>query len=190
MVRLVDAVTGLSVLRLALVPPVIGLVLAGPRTRYAYVAAAAIFAVAAFTDFLDGYLARRWQSTSTLGSFLDTTADKVLVTGALIALVSVGRASPWLATVIVARELLVLGLRGVVAAGGGAVMAPSFWGKLKANVQFAAVLMAMLRSGGRWGPWYPDQWLMGAAALLAVVSAVQYVTRFASAAPAPRGPAT
>lgn len=189
MVRLVATVTGLSALRLALVPPVIGLVLAGPRTRYAYVAAAAVFAVAAFTDFLDGYLARRWRLTSTLGSFLDTTADKVLVTGALIALVSVGRASPWLATVIVGRELAVLGLRGVVAASG-AVMAPSLWGKLKANVQFAAVLLALLRSGGRWGPWYPDEWAMGAAALLAVVSAAQYFARFASAVTAPRGRAT
>ena len=178
-------VTGLSALRIALVLPVMALVLAGPDTRYAYVAAAAVFTVAVVTDFLDGYLARRWRMTTTLGSFLDTTADKVLVAGALIALVSVGRASPWLVTVIVSRELAVLALRGLVAAGG-TVMAPSLWGKLKANVQFAAILLAILRAGTEWGPWYPDEWVMGAAAVLAVTSAVQYFNRFGLSAPADR----
>lgn len=182
-------VTGLGALRIALVLPVMALTLAGPDTRYAYVAAAAVFTVAAVTDFLDGYLARRWRLTSTLGSFIDTTADKVLVTGALIALVSVGRASPWLVTVIVSRELAVLALRGVVAAGG-TVMAPSLWGKLKANVQFAAVIMALLRPDGRWGPWYPDEWVLGTAALLAVVSAAQYMVRFSAALPARGASAT
>lgn len=175
-------VTGLSALRIALVIPVMALVLAGPDTDHAYVAAAAVFGAAVVTDFLDGYLARRWRVTTTLGSFLDTTADKVLVAGALVALVSVGRASPWLATVIVSRELAVLALRGMVAAGGS-VMAPSIWGKVKANVQFAALLMAMLRVDAVWGPWHPDQWVLGAATVLAVVSAAQYFARFSGAVP-------
>jgi CDP-diacylglycerol--glycerol-3-phosphate 3-phosphatidyltransferase len=175
-------VTGLSALRIALVIPVMAMVLAGPGTRYAYVAAAVVFAIAVLTDFLDGFLARRWKVTTTLGSFLDTTADKVLVAGALVALVSVGRASPWLTTVIVSRELAVLALRGAVAAGGS-VMAPSIWGKLKANAQFAALAMAMLRVDTTWGPWHPDQWALGAAAVLAVVSAVQYFARFSGAVP-------
>jgi CDP-diacylglycerol--glycerol-3-phosphate 3-phosphatidyltransferase len=175
-------VTGLSALRIALVIPVMALVLAGPDTDHAYVAAAVVFGAAAVTDFLDGYLARRWRVTTTLGSFLDTTADKVLVAGALVALVSVGRASPWLATVIVSRELAVLALRGMVAAGGS-VMAPSMWGKIKANVQFAALLMAMLRVDARWGPWHPDQWVLGAATVLAVASAVQYFARFSGEVP-------
>lgn len=178
-----NRVTGLSALRIALVAPIMALVRAGPDTRHAYVAAAGVFAVAVVTDFFDGYLARRWQVASTLGSFLDTTADKVLVAGVLIALVSVGRASPWPATIIVARELAVLALRGVVAAGGS-VMAPSIWGKLKANVQFAALFLAMVRSGARWGPWRPDEWVLAAAAALAVLSAGQYFARFASAMPA------
>jgi CDP-diacylglycerol--glycerol-3-phosphate 3-phosphatidyltransferase len=182
----VNTVTGLSALRIALVAPVMALVLAGPRTSAAFVGAAAVFAVAASTDFLDGYLARRWRLTTTMGSFLDTTADKVVVTGALIALVSVGRCSPWLATVIVSRELAVLALRGVVAANG-TVMAPSLWGKLKANVQFLAVILAMLRPGGPWGPWYADQWALAAAAVLAVTSAAQYLLRFRSGASAPVG---
>ena len=77
---------------------------------------AALFAFAAATDWVDGYLARRWEVTTKLGSFLDTTADKLLVTGVLIALVAVERASPWVAIIIIGRELMVLGLRGVIAA--------------------------------------------------------------------------
>jgi hypothetical protein len=88
------------------------LILAGPDHGSAYTAAAVVFAVAASTDFVDGYLARRWAVTTKLGSFLDTTADKLLVSGALIALVDVRRASAWIAAIIVGRELLILGLRG------------------------------------------------------------------------------
>ena len=80
-----------------------------------FAAAAAVFTVAAATDFLDGYLARRWHRTSDLGVFLDTTADKMLVAGALIALVAVGHASAWAAAVIVWRELAVLGLKAAAA---------------------------------------------------------------------------
>src|SRR5919197_4892215 len=117
------------------VPVVMALLLEVRHSDAAYAVAAAVFGVAAATDFFDGYLARSWGATSKLGSFLDTTADKLLVTGPLIALVEVGRASAWIAFVIVGRELLILGLRGGVAAEG-TVMKPSPWGKLKANAQF------------------------------------------------------
>src|SRR4051794_31535501 len=94
------------------------LILAGDRVRYAYVVAGILFAIAAATDFFDGLLARRWAQTSTLGSFLDTTADKLLVSGALVALVAVDRASPWIAFLIIGREILIMGLRGAIAADG------------------------------------------------------------------------
>src|SRR5262249_23624054 len=80
------ALTGARILA---VPAVMALILAGPDHHSAYAAAAIVFAVAAMTDFADGYLARRWAVTTKLGSFLDTTADKLLVTGPLIALVEV-----------------------------------------------------------------------------------------------------
>ena len=134
----------LTYTRIALVPVVMALILLGPDTDYGYSLAAVVFALAATTDFLDGFLARRWGASSTLGSFLDTTADKLLVSAALIALVDVGRTSAWIAAVIVGRELIILGLRGAVAAEG-AVFPPSLWGKLKTNVQFAAILLAILR---------------------------------------------
>src|ERR687885_168867 len=92
--------------------------------------AAVLFAVAAITDFLDGYLARRWRVTTTLGSFLDTTADKLLVSGVLVALVDVDRASAWITVLIIARELVILGLRGAMASDG-TVVQPSTVAKWK-----------------------------------------------------------
>ena len=166
--------------RIALVPVVMALILTGPDSDLAYSLAAVLFALAATTDFLDGYLARRWAVTTTLGSFLDTTADKLLVSGALIALVEVDRASPWIAAVIVGRELLILGLRGVVAADG-TVFAPSVWGKLKTNVQFVAILLAIVRYDEPLGPLLLDEWAMLAAAVVTVLSAVEYLARFSSA---------
>jgi CDP-diacylglycerol---glycerol-3-phosphate 3-phosphatidyltransferase len=165
--------------RIALVPAVMGLILLEGDWRHAETAAAAVFAIAAVTDFVDGYLARRWEVTSSLGSFLDTTADKLLASGALIALVAIDRASAWIAAVIVARELVILGLRGVVATEGG-TLDPSVWGKLKTNVQFLAILLAILRPGDPLGPFYVDEWVMLAAAFITVASALEYLTRFAS----------
>lgn len=170
----------LTYTRILAVPAVMALILAGPDHDWAYPAAAIVFAVAASTDFADGYLARRWAVSTKLGSFLDTTADKLLVSAALIALVDVDRASPWIAAIIVGRELLILGLRGVVA-GDGMVFPPSIWGKLKANVQFVAIFLAIVRWGGRLGPLYFDEWVMIAAAAITVMSAVEYLTRFSSA---------
>jgi CDP-diacylglycerol--glycerol-3-phosphate 3-phosphatidyltransferase len=167
----------LTSVRIALVPAVMGLIVLDRPDHLEDVAAAVLFALAAATDFLDGYLARRWHVTSTLGSFLDTTADKLLVSGALIALVADGRASPWIATVIVGRELLIMGLRGVVASEG-ALLQPSIWGKLKTNVQFLAILLAILRYDDRLGPLFLDEWAMLAAVIVTVLSAVEYLARF------------
>jgi CDP-diacylglycerol---glycerol-3-phosphate 3-phosphatidyltransferase len=168
---------GITYLRMILVPVVMALILIGDDTRGAFVVAAVLFATAAGTDFVDGFLARRWDVSTTLGSFLDTTADKLLVSGALIALVGVGRASPWAATIIVGRELLILGLRGFVAADG-TVMSPSIWGKLKASVQFVAITLAIVRTSEELGPLFLDEYVMIVAVAITVMSAVEYLTRF------------
>lgn len=172
-------------LRILLTPVVMALVLAGADAE---AAAAALFVVAAATDLVDGWLARRWNATSTLGNFLDTTADKLLVTGALFALVAVERASPWIAAIIVARELVILGLRGAIAASGP-VMAPSLLGKLKAAIQFLAILLAILRPGDPLGGLFLDEWTMLAAAAITVVSGVDYLVRFAASLASPPAPA-
>jgi CDP-diacylglycerol---glycerol-3-phosphate 3-phosphatidyltransferase len=162
--------------RIVLAPIVMALVLAPGD---ADVVAAGLFAFAAATDYWDGWLARRWGITTTLGSFLDTTADKLLVTGVLIALVGSERVSPWIAAIIVGRELIILGLRGVVAVDG-AVMQPSIWGKLKTTIQFVAIMLAILRPGQPIGALYLDEWVMLVAAFVTVMSAVDYLQRFSS----------
>jgi CDP-diacylglycerol--glycerol-3-phosphate 3-phosphatidyltransferase len=170
--RLLAAGTGVRIL---LAPVVMALVLAGSDT-----AAAIVFAIAAATDWVDGRLARRWGVTTRLGAFLDTPADKLLVTTALIALVAVDRASPWVALVIVAREFTILGLRAAVASGGR-VMETSMLGKLKATVQFAAITVAMVRPDVMIGGEYLDEWLMVIAALVTAWSGVDYLLKFSAA---------
>lgn len=169
---------GLTYLRVALTPVVMALVLMGRDPSWAVPLAAALFAFAAITDFFDGRLARRWKQTSALGSFLDTTADKLLVAGVLIALVEVGRASAWVAAIIIARELLILGLRGAVSASDGTVVAPSLLGKAKANVQFAAITLAIWRPEIVIADRYLDEWAMVVAAAITLWSAVDYLGRF------------
>jgi CDP-diacylglycerol--glycerol-3-phosphate 3-phosphatidyltransferase len=174
-------------LRIVLMPVVVALLLAdGATPGAAATAAAAVFCLAAATDWFDGRLARRWHVTTTLGSLLDTTADKLLVTGGLIGLVAVDRASPWIAVIIVGRELVIMGLRGVLAAEG-VVLRPSRMGKAKAAVQFVAIALAMVRPGAPVAGLYADEWAMLAAAAITVASAVEYVARAAPALGAPPG---
>ena len=90
----------LAYLRLILTPIVMALILASPGDRTMSVLATATFVVAALTDFADGYLARRWRIATTLGAFLDTVADKILVTGALLALVQISAVSSWVAFIM------------------------------------------------------------------------------------------
>jgi CDP-diacylglycerol--glycerol-3-phosphate 3-phosphatidyltransferase len=175
--------------RVALVPVILALILAGPDNPDAFTAAAVLFAIAAITDFFDGLLARRWAQVSVFGNFLDTTADKLLVSGALIGLLVVDRVSPWIALVIIGREVLIIGLKGAVAATGDVVQ-PSVWGKAKANVQFLAILLAILHPGDPIGPLYMDEYAMIAAAVITVWSGADYVLRFRGAVtggPAPPG---
>jgi CDP-diacylglycerol---glycerol-3-phosphate 3-phosphatidyltransferase len=165
-----------TVLRILLTPAIMAMLMADVEPALT----AIVFAAAAATDWFDGYLARRWEVTTKLGSFLDTTADKLLVTGVLIALVAVEQASPWVAVIIVGRELVILGLRGVVAAEG-TVMQPSFWGRLKTAIQFLAILLAILRPGDEIGGLFIDEWVMWLAAAITVASAVDYLQRFSGA---------
>jgi CDP-diacylglycerol--glycerol-3-phosphate 3-phosphatidyltransferase len=175
--RAVRILTALTYVRISLVPLVMILIGLGEDLRYARPLAALLFVFAAATDFFDGRLARKWGAATALGAFLDTTADKLLVTGVLIALVDVNQASVWVATIIIGRELMILGLRGLIAAGG-TVMKPSIWGKLKANVQFVAITMAIIRWPVQIGPFWLDEWAMWIAAGITVMSGVEYLSRF------------
>ena len=164
--------------RMVLVPVIVALVLAHDQVDHAFGIAAFFMGAAAFTDFLDGYLARRWKMVTILGGFLDTIADKLLVAGALFALVEVGRAWAWAAFIIVGREIAISGLRGI-AAMDGVTVPPSVWGKIKANVQYLAIFLALLRTSDAYGGLYPDQWAMLVAVAVTLLSGVEYFSRFA-----------
>lgn len=139
-----------------------------------------IFVVAAATDWVDGYLARRLNQVTELGKLLDPLVDKVLVTGALVALAARGIVPAWSVTAILFREFLVTGMRAVEAQRG--VIIPAGWlGKVKAAVQMIAigVLLFCMDPSGR----ALDGSLLAAAGIvcywvgvgLTVASGVQYL---------------
>ncbi|MEQ1592937.1 MAG: CDP-diacylglycerol--glycerol-3-phosphate 3-phosphatidyltransferase [Thiobacillaceae bacterium] len=106
--------------------------------------AAGCFGVAALTDWLDGYLARKLGQTSAFGAFLDPVADKLMVAAALIVLVDLDRASPLVALIIIGREITISALREWMAKlGKSASVAVSFVGKLKTAAQMIAIMMLL-----------------------------------------------
>jgi CDP-diacylglycerol--glycerol-3-phosphate 3-phosphatidyltransferase len=170
----------LAYVRIGLTPVVMAFVLLSPRIDHAFGIALAVFVVAALTDYADGYLARRWEITTVLGAFLDSVADKVLVTGSLLALIEVQRAWSWAAFVIIGRELAVMGLRGVAALGKSTVP-PSFWGKSKTAFQFTAIGLAMIRPSSELGPFFLDEWALLVAVAATLLSAWDYFRRYGHA---------
>jgi CDP-diacylglycerol---glycerol-3-phosphate 3-phosphatidyltransferase len=127
----------LTLLRILAVPVVVVALLG--ETPNGDALAAAVFALAAATDGLDGYFARSRDAVTTFGKLMDPLADKLLITAALISLVSLDRLQAWVAMVIIAREIAVTGLRAI-AAERGVVIAASWMGKLKTVLQIAAVI--------------------------------------------------
>jgi CDP-diacylglycerol--glycerol-3-phosphate 3-phosphatidyltransferase len=104
-----------------------------------------IFAAAAITDWLDGYLARRWGETSSFGAFLDPVADKLMVAAALILLVQLGRAEAYLAIIIIGREIAISALREWMAQLGKTKnVAVAFIGKVKTASQMTAIIALLL----------------------------------------------
>jgi CDP-diacylglycerol--glycerol-3-phosphate 3-phosphatidyltransferase len=127
----------LTVLRILAVPVIVVALL--DESPHGDTLAAAVFALAALTDGLDGYIARRRQDITTFGQLMDPLADKLLITAALVSLVSLDRLAAWVAMVIIAREFAVTGLRAL-AAERGVVIAASWLGKVKTALQVAAVI--------------------------------------------------
>ncbi|MCF6093153.1 CDP-diacylglycerol--glycerol-3-phosphate 3-phosphatidyltransferase [Microaerobacter geothermalis] len=119
--------------------------IAGSITTYSEVIAALIFILAASTDGLDGYIARKRKLVTNLGKFLDPLADKLLISAALISLVEMQRLDAWIAILIISREFAVTGLR-LIAAADGKVIAASNWGKLKTWVQIITVVDLILNN--------------------------------------------
>lgn len=148
-------------------------------TPYRSIVAAAVFGLAALTDAVDGYVARRWGQVTRLGKILDPIADKLLVLTALFLLVDFDRVQAWVAIVLAGRELAVTGLRGV-AAREGIDLTPETTGKVKMAAQVVAILFLILDEAvpvslnfHHWGTA-----ILFASLALSLISAAQYIRQF------------
>nr|WP_283571189.1 CDP-diacylglycerol--glycerol-3-phosphate 3-phosphatidyltransferase [Paenibacillus brevis] len=139
--------------------------------------AALIFIIAASTDGIDGYIARKHNLVTNLGKLLDPLADKLLVASVLIALTAMGKCDAWISIVIIAREFAVTGLREV-ALLEGSVIAASNWGKAKTITQIVAISALLLNN-------FPFVWLnipfdvilIWLAALITIYSGIDYFVK-------------
>ena len=134
--KLLNLPNKLTLSRIFIVPVV--LVFLAVDTQWGCLLAGIFFAIAGFTDLIDGYLARKDNQVTSLGKFLDPLADKLLVSSILIMLVWLNRVAVWIAIIIICRELMVTGLRAV-AADEGVVIAADKYGKMKTVVQLVAL---------------------------------------------------
>jgi CDP-diacylglycerol--glycerol-3-phosphate 3-phosphatidyltransferase len=148
---------------------------------------AAIFAVASFTDWLDGYIARRHGQVTGLGQWMDPLADKLLVTAALISLVQLELAPAWMVAVILGREFAVTVLRTFVHARGEALPA-SIIGKIKMAAQVVAILLLILGPDHIQGFFVLGHIALWVATIAALVSAFDYWRRFSGVMPKPSDP--
>src|SRR6202012_2085172 len=154
-------------LRILAVPVVVVALLGETPNGDAF--AAAVFAAAAATDGLDGYFARSRGDVTTFGKLMDPLADKLLIIGALVSLVSLGRLAAWVAMVIIAREVAVTILR-TIAAERGLVIAASWLGKAKTVLQIAAVIALIATNPAPFGV----ALLVYAALVVTVLSGADY----------------
>ncbi len=129
----------------------------------------AIFIVAASTDWLDGYLARKLDQVTDLGKFLDPLVDKLLILGPLIALVELGQIPAWSVVIILTRELAIAGWRVQQTQISGA----NWWGKIKTVLQIVAVSLLVAPLSGVWVP--ISLGVYAASVVLTVVSGIVYV---------------
>ena len=180
----------LTVLRIALIPVFVGIFYL-PHNLYALgalpthsinVAAASVFAVAAFTDWLDGWWARKYNQTSNFGAFLDPVADKLTVTAALIVLVEFGRVGAIVSLIIIGREIMIGALREWMAGvGERSSVAVAQIGKVKTASQMLAILLLLYYDNinlGSWGSFNTKlvgQVLIILAATLTLISMAYYL---------------
>lgn len=150
--------------------------------------AAVVFSLASLTDWLDGYLARRMGIVTVFGKFLDPIADKLIVMAALIMILPFGRVPAWMVLVILGREIIITGLRGI-ASSEGIVIQASDLGKFKTIFQLVAIIGLLLHYDYNWFFGFEQPWLqvnmhnvgmffLWIATLLTVWSGADYLARF------------
>ncbi len=164
----------LTILRIVLIPMFMFFLLINNGNSFYYkLFALIIFSVAAITDGLDGYFARKQQLVTTFGKILDPLADKLLISSALISFVAMKEISAWVAIIIIGRELAVTGLR-VIAASEGIVIAASKWGKWKTGLQISAVIAMIIDPEIINLPFYLADILLWLAVFVTILSGIDY----------------
>jgi CDP-diacylglycerol---glycerol-3-phosphate 3-phosphatidyltransferase len=138
---------------------------------------AAIFALASFTDWADGYLARRRKQITPFGQIIDPLADKLLTSAALLSLIQMDLAPAWMVAVIIGREFAVTALRSL-AYSRGIAMAASPLGKIKMVAQVVAILALILAHGQTWPFYWIGQIALWVVVVTALVSGADYFRRF------------
>lgn len=133
----------ITMLRIAMIPIFMAVMLI--NFPYHMEVAFAVFLLASLTDKLDGHLARKYNLITDFGKFMDPLADKLLVTGAFVILIQLGRIEAWIVFVILAREFAVSGLRSLAAAQN-IVIAASNFGKVKTVTQIVAICILLLNN--------------------------------------------
>jgi CDP-diacylglycerol--glycerol-3-phosphate 3-phosphatidyltransferase len=174
--QLFNLATKITFARILLIPVFMFFLLAERVQPVGLYIAVGIFAVAALSDTVDGYIARYQKQVTVMGKFLDPLADKLLISAALIALVELQRLSSWVAIVIITREFAVSGLR-LIAAAEGRVIDASLLGKIKTVSQIAAVIAVIINLpveiAGKSLGWI----LMAGAVILTIASGIDYFVR-------------
>lgn len=166
----------LTILRVLMIPFFVFFMLIKPGTiPHANWIALILFALASFTDYLDGHIARKNNIVTNFGKFMDPLADKLLVCSAFICLVEQGRLPAWIVIVIIAREFIISGFR-LVASDNGVVIAASYWGKAKTVSQMFMVMLLILQLPGKMVG-ILEQILIYLALILTIVSLVDYLAK-------------
>ena len=162
----------LTILRVIMIPFFVFFML-WPVVPYSNLIAVAIFCIASFTDFLDGYLARRDGLVTNFGKFMDPLADKLLVGAALICLIETGQLPALVVIIIISREFIISGFR-LIASDNGVVIAASYWGKFKTVSQMVMVIVLILNIPALA---MVGQILIWVSTILTVVSLVDYIVK-------------
>ena len=163
----------LSIIRVALIPVIV--ILLYQQSDACRIIAGALFIIASLTDFLDGYIARKYNLVTNFGKFIDPVADKLLVLTTLIMLLHRGQTEAWIIIIILCRELAVDGLR-LVAITQGKVIAASPFGKIKTTCQMIMITASILLNQSAFSSWYMII-LTAAAVVMTLFSAVDYFVK-------------
>ena len=163
----------LTLARVILIPIFIIAYLIEKDRAYSNYLTTFIFCLASFTDFLDGYIARKHNLVTDFGKFMDPLADKLLVCSALILFTWAGRLHPFIVIVIVSRDFIISGFR-LIAASKGKVIAASYWGKIKTVTQILMIILLLLDFKIKFMTVFTNT-VVAIAFVLTVISMVDYI---------------